>query len=383
MKKSCLAMLFGAGLILTGCADDPVVPGSESEIVGGELEDAGDSDNGGNVAGFFVLNEGNMGSNKCTLDYYNYATHTYHRNIYAENNPNQVLELGDSGNDIAVYDNYVYIVLTGSNKVEVLDAWTAKRIGQVEVGSPRCLAFYNGNAYVSSYVGGENGKGSVVRFNAKNLEITGNCPVGNQPEEMVIDNGKLYVANSYQIDGVWDNTISVIDVPTFTVAGVIDGAVNMHHLRLDEFGNMWASSRGNYADVPSSLTSFIKKGDTFSKANTYNDACSNLAIRDKEIYFYGVTYDAYWTPTYSYIKGGIDKDGKLSKGGSFITDGTEKDIQTPYAIAIQPANADILLTDVKNYTSSGELRCYSNAGKLKWKVKTGDIPGHIAFLMYN
>ena len=56
----------------------------------------------GGVTGFYLLNEGNMGSNKCTLDYYDYATATYYRNIYAENNPNR-LELGDMGNDIACY----------------------------------------------------------------------------------------------------------------------------------------------------------------------------------------------------------------------------------------------------------------------------------------
>ena len=43
-----------------------------------------------------MLNEGNMGSNKCTLDFFfDYTKGTYYRNIYAEINPNVVKkELG-------------------------------------------------------------------------------------------------------------------------------------------------------------------------------------------------------------------------------------------------------------------------------------------------
>ena len=64
----------------------------------------------------------------------------------------------------------------------------------------------------------------------------------------------------------------------------------------------------------------------------------------------------------------------------FITDGTERDIAVPYGIALHPANGDIYVTDAKNYVSSGKLHCYSREGKLRWSVRTGDIPAHMAFL---
>jgi hypothetical protein len=69
-----------------------------------------------------MLNEGNMGSNKCTLDFFDYTKGTYYRNIYAEINPNVVKELGDVGNDIKIYGSKLYIVVNVSNKIEVLDA---------------------------------------------------------------------------------------------------------------------------------------------------------------------------------------------------------------------------------------------------------------------
>ena len=65
---------------------------------------------------------------------------------------------------------------------------------------------------------------------------------------------------------------------------------------------------------------------------------------------------------------------------NFIKDGTEADIEIPYGLKVNPENGDIYVTDAKNYVSSGNLLCYSRDGKLKWKVRTGDIPAHMAFL---
>ena len=63
------------------------------------------------VRGFYLVNEGNMGSNKCTLDYFDYQTGLYARNFYAERNPNVIKELGDVGNDIQIYGSKLYVVV--------------------------------------------------------------------------------------------------------------------------------------------------------------------------------------------------------------------------------------------------------------------------------
>ena len=52
----------------------------------------------GDYQGFYLLNEGNMGSNKSTLDFYNFETGVYTRNIYAERNPTVPNEFGEVGN---------------------------------------------------------------------------------------------------------------------------------------------------------------------------------------------------------------------------------------------------------------------------------------------
>ncbi len=84
-------------LCVTGCREDELVVPTEYDII----PETPSSDTA--IRGFYLVNEGNMGSNKCSLDYFDYFTGLYSRNIYAERNPNVIKELGDVGNDIGIY----------------------------------------------------------------------------------------------------------------------------------------------------------------------------------------------------------------------------------------------------------------------------------------
>lgn len=376
IKKTIYAVALPALALGVGsCSDEPeVLPWTEVE----KIEDSG---NGGSVRGFYVLNEGNLGANKATLDYFDYSTSSYYRNIYAESNPNEILELGDAGNDMAIYQGKLFIVVNGSHKVEVLSAANAVKIGQIDVASPRYVAFSGNYVYVSSYVGGEGDKGSVQRFDINTLQPAGSCGVGYCPEEMVIADGKLYVANSYLYSqGIFDDTISIINLDSFSAAGTIKVTPNLHHLRLDDYGRMWATSRGNYADVPSQLICLEKKDGEYAVADQTGLGCTNLALSSDRLIFFGTEYDASWNAVYNFDYFNLSTQSFTNADTSFITDGTASTLQTPYALAIQPSNGDIIITDAKNYVTSGELRCYSAQGKLKWKATTGDIPGHIVFV---
>lgn len=99
---------------LGSCRDDVEMILSEDEYTGYTRTPDG-------YRGFYLLNEGNMGSNKSTLDYYDFTTGIYTRNIYAEVNPTVPKELGDVGNDIGIYGSKMYAVINCSNKVEVMD----------------------------------------------------------------------------------------------------------------------------------------------------------------------------------------------------------------------------------------------------------------------
>ena len=381
--KTIYYFLFLSLLLIsaTGCREDELVVPTEYEIVPDTPRE------GTNIRGFYLVNEGNMGSNKCSLDYMDYFTGLYSRNIYAEKNPNVVKELGDVGNDIGIYGSKLYVVVNCSHKVEVMDAKTGVRIGQVDIPNCRYVRFYRGSAYVSSYVGPvridpDAPKGAVYRVDTLSLAVTGKVTVGYQPEEMDIIDDYMYVANSggYRAPD-YDKTVSVIQLIDFKQVQQIPVGINLHRLKKDNYKKLWVTSRGNYEDIPSRLFVMEKKAgsDNMKVTDTIHVACSNMAFYGDSLYYYATEWNNF-TQSNKITYGIIDIRTKQVMSDNFITDGTEKEITIPYGIAIHPETGDIFVTDAKNYVSSGTLYCFDRKGRKKWSVRTGDIPAHIAFL---
>ena len=235
MKNTYYFLFLSILFSITGCREDELVVPTEYDIIS---DFPGENTN---IRGFYLVNEGNMGSNKCTIDYLDYFTGLYARNIYAERNPNVVKELGDVGNDIGIYGSKMYVVVNCSHKVEVMDAKTGIRLGQVDIPNCRYVRFYRGSAYVSSYVGPvridpDAPKGAVYRVDTLSLEITGKVSVGYQPEEMEIIGDYMYVANSggYRAPN-YDNTVSVIQMVDFKQVRQIPVGINLHRLKKDKY----------------------------------------------------------------------------------------------------------------------------------------------------
>lgn len=363
-------------LLIAGCRrDEPVTP-PEEEQKGEAVQNE--------IAGFYLLNEGNMGSNKSTLDYYDYTTATYSRDIYAEANPNVPKELGDVGNDLKIYGSRMYAVINCSNKVEVLDARTCKRIGQVDIPNCRYITFDGRYAYVTSYAGpvsldaSHAQIGYVARFDTAALQIDATCLVGYQPDEPAVVNGKLYVANSggYMVPD-YDSTVSVIDLTSFTETKRITVAKNLWRARADRYGQLWVSSRGDYYDTPAKLYCIDTNTDRI--VDSVSMAVSALDIVGDSLYACATAWDYIeMDDVLSYSILNVRTRETVSTG--FITDGTDAQIQKPYGIKVNPLTRDIYVTDAKNYVNPGMLHCYSPAGVLQWSVRTGDIPAQIAFL---
>ena len=331
-----------------------------------------------------------MGSNKCSLDFVDFDNGYYVRNLYAEKNPNVVKELGDVGNDVQIYGSKMYAVINCSHKVEVLDARSCQRLGQVDIPNCRYIAFDKGYAYVSAYVGpvgiDPNAQlGAVFQVDTATLEITAEVTVGYQPDELVIQDGLIYVANSggYRKPN-YDNTVSVIDIETMTQIRKIPVGINLHRIRADKYGKLWVSSRGDYEKIPSRL--FVlekdKRTNRMEVRDTLNVSCSEMDICGDSLYLYSVEWSNI-SQENNVTYGIIDvRTGELISN-SFIKDGTETDIEIPYGLKVNPETGDVYVTDAKNYVSSGNLHCYGRDGIRKWSVRTGDIPAHMTFLYKN
>ena len=344
-------------------------------------------------SGIYLVNQGNQGSNKARLDFLNFHNGFYIRDVFTEYNPEVVKGLGDTGNDVQVYKGKVFVVVNGSHKVEIMDAYSMKRLAQVDVPNCRFIAFDGNSAYVTSYVSKDKEafktqKGALYRIDLDTYKVTGQVTVGYQPEQLVIRDGKAYVANSggfYASSGVigakYDNTVSVVDLKSMKVEYDIEVAVNLELMLVDAEGTIWVSSRGNYIDVSSTLDYLVKKGDKYELGGSVNVPVSSMALAGDKIYVIGSTYtntNGTWALTTTYNI--VNVKTRELESGSFITDGTESGITTAFTVTVNPGNGDIYVTDAKDYVSSGTLHCYTGSGKHKWSVRTGDIPGRIAFL---
>jgi len=376
MKKLNFYLLIGAFFSLISCRTDEYIP--REEVVEGLAPPENTA-----IKGFYVLNEGNMGSNKCTLDFFDYTTGTYHRNIYAEINPTVVKELGDVGNDIQIYGSKLYVVVNVSNKIEVMDAKTTKRIKTIPLQNCRYMVFKNGKAYASSYAGPVDinpnaPKGKVVEIDTVSLSIQREVTVGYQPEEMDIVGNQLFVANSggYIVPN-YDKTVSVIDLNSFTETKKIDVAINLHRLKKDNYGDLYVSSRGDYYNVPSSL--YLVDATTGAIKKDFHVSVSEMTIVNDKLYYYGNEFN-YNTHSYTKTFGIIDVKTEEIISNKIIDQEYVDAIKSPYGIAVNPITEDIYLTDARNYVSTGYVYCFDKYGHFKWKTEGGNIPAHFSFL---
>lgn len=376
MKKIHFIYLLILFMSLSACREDEQIFLSDSVQVVLPMV-------GTRIKGFYQLNEGNMGMNRASLDYFDYTTGHYTRDIFSERNPEIVKELGDVGNDIKVYGQKVYAVINVSNLIVVFDVRTARRIKEIEVPNCRYLAFWKDKAYISSYAGpvqiDPNAEvGFVAEIDTASLEVTRKVPVGYQPEEMVVHNKKLYVANSggYRAPN-YDRTVSVVDLETFEEEKKIDVAINLYRMAIDERGDIYVSSRGDYKNTPSNL--YVIDSTTDEVKQCLDIPVGGMCIDSDKLYYYSVAYSM--TSGGNKVTYGIlDTRTKRQITDRIITDGTDKDIMIPYGIAVNPETKEIFMSDAQNYVVTGFVYCFSPEGKLKWKTEGGNIPGHFAFI---
>jgi len=379
MKVMKYMMLVVMALSLMGCREEEFIFLPEHvSVAQPEYTD---------IEGFYLLCEGNMGWNKATLDYYDYASGEYVRNIFSYANPSQVKEMGDVGNDLGIYGSNLYCVINCSNKVDVLDKITCAKKYQINIPNCRYIRFYGGYAYVTSYAGpvqlnpNYEQRGYVAKIDTVTMEIVDTCVVGFQPDELEIVDGKIYVANSggYMFPN-YESTVSVIDMKTFTEVERIPVAINLFQIKSDSRGVLWITSRGDYYDTNSRIYVY----DTRKRALVDSVDCrvSNMWLDGDSLYVVSTEW-SYISMSNEYSYAVVNTLTHEVVSRNFITDGTESEIKVPYGVAVNPITKDIYVTDAKDYVSPGRLYCFGADGVKKWDVRTGDIPAHFCFLGTN
>ena len=397
-KRQIAILMWGARLALTvavvlgcsGCRHDVVVDFPGGEKPGGSDPDPKPDDTEA-PAGFYLLNQGNMGMNKASIDYYDYSDGVYTRNIYTRANPDAVMALGDVGNQIRIHDGKLWAIINCSNKVEVMRASDCRRIGQVNIPNCRYMAFDGDYVYITSYAGpvliddDYNQLGYVSKVNISTLQEEARCTVRFQPDGIAVSPGKIYVANSggYRPNN-YEKTLSVIDIASFTVDREVELGINLNQVVADDRGRIWVSSRGDYYDVAPHVYCYDPSSGKVEKV--YDTDASSMWLDGDRLYMLGNTfsydtmetqavYTVVDTPTGAILQSGWKGDGIPGWEGAPEFD----NIKTPYSVAVDPARGNIYVTDAGNYVNPGYIYAFSSTGRYLWRQRTGDVPASIAF----
>ncbi|MGM9805152.1 MAG: DUF5074 domain-containing protein [Candidatus Aphodosoma sp.] len=306
-----------------------------------------------------VLCEGLFNMNNSMLATYDPNDGTLEYDVFKKSNKRG---LGDTANDMQMYDGKLFVIVNVSSQLEIIDTATFESVKQIpffnEDGvarQPRYMAFYGNNAYISCF------DGYVARLNLTTLEITGWVRCGRNPDNIAVASGKLYVSNSGGLDNPnYDTTVSVIDLQSFTETKRIEVGPNPGSIASDSEGDIYVVTRGDYGNTDYALhkidTEIDERIHTFDGLNPLN-----ITIFNDIAYMYSYDYntDRQWIKTFDCLTDRVISD-------NFITDGT--DINTPYGLDVDTATGDVYITEAYNYVNWGDVLCFDRNGRLRFRI---------------
>ena len=341
----------------------------------------------GLFAKLFVLNEGNFQKNNSTLDFFRFSDGNYVSDAFGSMNPAVVQGIGDTGNDLALNEGKLWLVMNGSGYVHVLDAFDETLIASIAVPDPRYIAFDKSYAYVTSYAGaiygGDEVKGKVYRISLSTYKVDGEVEVGCQPEGVAVSGNKLYVANSGGYNYIHENTVSVIDLSSFKVSSSVTTASNLHYMASDGQGAVYVSSYGestwsqdadgNWIQSMSEPMGLYKiSGASSSQVKDVHVSCMTMC---SDGYIYAIGNAEELTGGYSNMLYKVSvKDGSVTSKAISGTDAAK--VGNPYGICVAPGTGDIYIADA-DYTGPGKVWCFTKDLKEKWSSVAGMLPAHM------
>lgn len=344
--------MLAIGMLFSSCSDD-------------------DDDDDDITTGVFILNEGSYQGNNAGITAYNPETGAITSDIYFAQNGSG---LGDTGQDIIRYGDRVYVTVYGSAVLLKLDQQgkLLKRLSfSPEAGQPRYMAAEDGKLYVTLW------SGQVARIDTAELTVEKYVTVGANPEQIVEEDGKLYVANSGYGRGT---TVSVVDQKTFTVEKTITVVYNPNHI-LEANGDIYVISWGNYGDIPYTFHRLNVAEGTYEEITT----ATHMTEYNDVVYLVNSVTDYSvkpWVTTNTFFS--YDARTRKLNESSFLTlTGNAESLKSESIsmIEIDPNNGDIYVGVDHNSTNTGDIYRFSKNGTLIKKFACGGIrPNHAVFL---
>lgn len=348
MKKTNLLIL--AALLMVACTPNDPAPDPEPT-------------NSGRKA--LVLCEGGWGNNDASLALLNLDDGTATIDWFAACNGRG---LGDVAQDMILYGSKVYVTVTFSNSLEVIDTATGISVRH-DMGNlrPRYMTASDGRLYVSCYTGRQ-----VVVFDTTNLDSpVATLPMGTfQPEGLAVSCGRLFAVSSW-ISGEnqnygYDSCVYVFDLATNTLVDRVTVGLNPQTaVALDE-GKVVVNYNGNYDSEAAGCV--IIDANTLTVTQLDRSATGMTAVGN-HLYGYSRSgYGASSTAAYWCYYG--QSVGELPIN-----------LNNPYGINYDAVTGNLLVCSDGNYNSAGDVMCFKpDDGTRLWKCEAGMLPRKVVVL---
>jgi YVTN family beta-propeller protein len=339
--------------IISGCRTSPTEPsGSVPQT----------------TTGVYVVNEGNFMRGNSSLTIFLPDSNKSYQDVFALVNGRN---LGDTGNDIVLYAGKAYIVVSGSQKIEVMSLADNKSVGTVSFAgqrNPYKLTIINdAKAFVTNL-----SDTTITEFNPSTLQIVNDrIKVGNNPMGIVYANGKLYVCNSGFGS---DSTVTVLNATTGELIKTVIVGDSPSELGVGPNNEVVikCDGRSDYNnpanDTPGSIL----------KINSDNDAIIVKAILPLATY----GHPGHMAITSKGVGYFLGKTGviKFSYSGSTLNiGGTPFAAIFGYSLAYDDALDRLYVTDARDYVQPGSVMMFDLNGNQVNQFVAGVIPGAIAF----
>ncbi|WP_366183649.1 DUF5074 domain-containing protein [Flavobacterium ovatum] len=315
--------------------------------------------------GVIILNEGGFTKGNAEISFLANAGVATENKLFALNNGGSLL--GDVAQNFNANGATAYVVMNGSNKIEVLERYSLKRIATIskDLYNPRYIVFANGKGYVTNWGDGDDATDDYVAvINLTTNLVESKIPVAEGPEKLIVYNSKLYVAHKGGYGS--GNTLSVIDVATAKVSttvpvGDVPAAIEENQgviYVLCQGKSVWsgAESAGKIQKI-NPATNLVTTSLDFALTSHPG----KMDIENNKIYFTQAK-NVYVMNT---------SDTSLPTTALF------ESTFSPYGFAV---NNNLIYTgDAGDYSSDGKIAIYDTAGSLKSTYAVGIIPGGFFF----
>lgn len=337
-------------LFISGCLPTPTdVPTSQGSI---------------DAPGIFVLCEGLWRQDNSTLWFIG-DDGTVVRDVVGTFNPQ--LRLGDTGTDVHVRGDSIWVVVNTSRSIELFHrrtgAWLA-RLRFEDLREPYAMAFVNDSVAVCTFLN----DATIAEFDPRRMTVrVERVAVGAAPEGIAVLAGRIYVANS----GLGDlrrseqgaGTVTVLSASDLSTVDTISGLPNVRSVVADpRTGRVWCIYR-HLVSMPDSLGGVV----------AYDAATATITEHYRLRAPTSACIDPRSGSLYVLHAGGVSR----------IVAGTLKPIvdrqgqDAWYGLAWDSRRGRLIIANARTYVTDGEVLFADTSGAIVRRVDVGVNPGRM------